>query len=233
MDDRPRHKILCKRKYYTYVVACMHNCKEPNFCREFWAFFRMKGLSPANYYNEGGIGDEVMRRVVFDCDRCGKRELNEVYGLYNREGEGEENLLGDDERFEQVTKVGHNAQLVEALAFGTLRSLEEGLGWVHYCRRCFMTVSDNLAKIANIKKPVKVKPRPGLPPIDDPSREPATVAPPEPIGAGKPLPQAPSDPSREPATVAPKAKPKAKAKAKAPAKKKTSGDLPLTRGGKK
>ena len=271
LDDKPRHKILCRRKYYTYVVACMHNCKEPNFCREFWSFFRTKGLSLANYYNEDGIGDEIMRRVVFDCDRCGKRELTEVYGLYNREGEGEENLLGDDERFEQVTKVGHNAQLVEALTFGTLRSLEGGLGWVHYCRRCFMTVSDNLAKIANIKKPAKVKPRPGLPAADDPGREPvedpsklaersratedpdpsrepvedpsklaersrATVDPPD------PSPEPVEDPSklaeRSRATVAPQLKPKLKskkkkAKAKAPDKKKTSGDLPLTRGGNK
>ncbi len=231
LDDRPRHKILCKGKYYTYVVACMHNCKEPHFCREFWAFFRTMGLTPASYYNEGGIGDEIMRRVVFDCDRCGKRDLTEVYGLYNREGEGEENLLGEDERFEQVTKVGHNAQLVEALTFGTLRSLEEGLGWVHYCRRCFMTVSDNLAKIANIKKPAKVKPRPGLSTIDDPSREPATV---EPDPSREPATVEP-DPSREPATVEPKpkAKTKPKAKAKAKPKKKKSGNLNLTRGAKK
>jgi len=156
-DDRPRHKILCKRKYYRYVVACMHNCSEPNFCREFWTFFQAMGLSPAEYYNEGGIGDAIMRRVVFDCDRCGKKELQEVFGLYNREGEGEEHLLDEEQRLELISGVGHKEPLVEALTFSTLRSLEEALGWVHYCRRCFTTVSDNLAKVANLKKPAKPK----------------------------------------------------------------------------
>lgn len=214
-DDRPRHKILCKRKYYRYVVACMHNCVEPHFCREFWTFFKAIGRTPAEYYNEGGIGDAIMRRVVFDCDRCGKRDLADIYGLYDRNGEEEENLLGDEARLELINRVGYKDPLVETLTFATLRSLEDGLGWVHYCRRCFMTVSDNLAKVANLKKPVK-PPKP-KPKVAAPAPEPAAEVAPEPI----------LDPADEPA---PEAGPKTgKAGGKASGRKKSSGDLPLSK----
>ncbi len=221
-DERPRHKILCKRRYYRYVVACMHNCVEPHFCREFWTFFSAKGLTPAEYHNEGGIGDAIMRRIVFDCDRCGKRDLDTVFGRYDQAGEGEEHLLGEDARSDLIVEVGHKDPMVESLTFGTLRTLEDGLGWLHYCRRCFSYMADNLAKVANVKKPAR-PPKPRPKPEPEPAPKPA-VAPESgpvtpPTAASKPKPAvAPESGPVTPPTAEPKPEPKPKAKPKAKAK---------------
>ena len=163
-----------------------------------------------------------MRRVVFDCDRCGKRDLPDVFSLYSREGEGEEHLLDDEARLDLIIKVGHKDPIVESLTFDTLRSLQDGLGWLHYCRRCFMYVSDNLAKVANVKKPARA-PKPRLVAaaadplkLGEGSVEPTPEPVPEPVP--EPAPESVPDSPPEPAEAKPKARPKAKAKPKAKTK---------------
>ncbi|MBM4373111.1 MAG: hypothetical protein FJ098_15760 [Deltaproteobacteria bacterium] len=221
-DSRPKHKILCQRKYYRYVVACMHNCQEPHFCREFWTFFKAKGLTPREYHNDGGIGEAVMRRVVFDCDRCGKKDLDEVFGLYDRGGEGPEHLLGEEARMEQVAEVGYRDPLVVTLSQGVFSGLAEGRGWLHYCRRCFAATAEGLAKIANVKPVARTQPRTkNAAATPGPAARPATPAAP-------PAPRAPAP--RAPEPPPPAASPREETPAR-PAKgrpKKSSGEaLPL------
>ena len=157
--NTPKHKILCNRKFYRYVVACMHNCNEEHFCPEFWRFFEAIGSTPVEYYNRDGIGEAVMRRVVFDCDRCGKKDVEPVFGLYNRDGESEEHRLSEEGFFELLASAGKKDKLVAELSFSILEKVEEARGWIHYCDKCFGKMSDTLGQFVNVKKPPKKKPK--------------------------------------------------------------------------
>jgi len=202
-QKKPLDKILCRRKFYRYVVACMHNCEEPHFCREFWNFFDAKGVSPVEYYNEDGIGEKAMRRIVFDCDRCGKKDIQEVFGLYSVEGEAEENRLSPEQELETVSKVGHKDPLVATVAYHMMADLEGGKGWQHYCRKCFQKVADNVAQILNEKRPTPGK---------------KTAKKKEPVETPTPI-KEPEETSKAPA-------PK---KEKAPAKKRKTGEGKTTK----
>jgi len=147
---RPLDKILCEGKFYRYVVACMHNCPNPHFCREFWHFFDAVGKTPAEYYNEDGIGERAMRRVVFDCDRCGKRDIEEMFGLYNTGGEADEFRITPEERVRNVEKLGYSTPDVPAVSYAILAELEKVRGWQHYCGKCFQAVVDSAGKILNL-----------------------------------------------------------------------------------
>lgn len=150
--DAPLDKIVCERKFYRYVVACMHNCPHPHFCYEFWEFFRSRGITPVEYYNQDGIGEKVMRRVVFDCDRCGKRDIQEVFGIYDLKGEASENRLDESERIEAALTAGIADADVTRLTYMLLEQIEGIKGWQHYCRRCFQSIAEHVAKV--LKPPV-------------------------------------------------------------------------------
>ncbi len=153
----PRDYIMCRGRYMKMVVACMHNCREPNFCASFWNFFSQKDISPKIYYNYEEIGDKVMRRIVIDCDRCGKREIDTVYSLYNKEGEGEEFLLPEEERLQMVEDVGYGAHkegfnpVVDAI----FKYAEQEKKWVHYCQKCFQAINDSIGKALKIESSIK------------------------------------------------------------------------------
>ncbi len=155
---KPLDKILCGGKFYRYVVACMHNCPNPHHCKEFWSFFGAKGLTPAEYYNEGGIGEKVMRRVVFDCDRCGKKDVDAMFGLYTEAGELPEHRLPEAKRGEMILQFGFGSQDVNRLCGSVLESLESAKGWQHYCSKCFQKVVDGVATI--LGEPRKAAPKP-------------------------------------------------------------------------
>jgi hypothetical protein len=149
---RPTDKILCHRKFYRYVVACMHNCPDPHFCAEFWAFFDARGTTPAEYFNVQGIGERAMRRVVFDCDRCGRKDMPEMFGLYNRDGETEAHRISEQEQIAAVARCGTYANEVTQLSYGLLGQLEKVRGWQHLCDKCFRKVLDS---IVGLLTPVK------------------------------------------------------------------------------
>lgn len=156
--SKPRDKILCRKKVYRYVIACMHNCPEPHYCPEFWRFFRAKGTTPVLFYNEGGIGEEAMRRIVFDCDRCGKKDIVNMFGLYSRGGETEEDRLDAAQRAELTAAVGHTDEHVVHISFNILEDLEELKSWQHYCKGCFQKVTDSTKSILHPpRKPGKKK----------------------------------------------------------------------------
>ncbi len=152
---RPLDKILCEGKFYRYVVACMHNCPNPHFCREFWHFFDAVGKTPAEYYNEDGIGERAMRRVVFDCDRCGKRDIEEMFGLYNTGGEAEEFRISPEERVRNAEKLGYSTPDVPAVSYAILAELEKVRGWQHFCGKCFQAVVDSAGRILNLAPKVE------------------------------------------------------------------------------
>ncbi len=156
---KPLDKILCGGKFYRYVVACMHNCPNHHYCKEFWSFFAAKGMTPAEYYNEGGIGEKVMRRVVFDCDRCGKKDIGEMFGLYTDGGEGPENRIGEGRRLELVQQFGYSSGDMVKLTTAVLENLETAKGWQHFCGKCFQRMVDGVGNILgeSKKSPPKAK----------------------------------------------------------------------------
>ncbi len=176
---KPLDKILCGGKFYRYVVACMHNCPRPHYCNELWQFFEAIGKTPAEYYNEDGIGEKVMRRIVFDCDRCGKRDLLEVYGLYNLEGEEEVCRLDEVQRADMLLQAGHTGEHISRISFIMLDELETSKEWQHYCRACFKDVADGIARM--LKPPSnRVRKRKKLTPARIAAKKPpVTVAPDE------------------------------------------------------
>ena len=147
----PLDKIRCRNGHRRYVVACMHNCPRPRYCREFWQFFETQGIAPTDYYNEDGIGELAMRRIVFDCDRCGKKDLEEVFSMYSAEGEGPDAALSEEQRRTMVESCGFAWDGLGPFVFHTLERLERDLGWVHYCRRCFQQSTEFMGKICQVK----------------------------------------------------------------------------------
>lgn len=203
----PVDKIRCRGRVFRYVVACMHNCEEPRFCPEFWAFFERRGIDPPDYYNEDGIGDRAMRRIVIDCDRCGRKDLDRVYALYRPEGEGEEYELSEEDREALVDEAGFAWDDIGPLLFHVMGELETGRSWVHYCKRCFGQMAEAVGKICQVKPAGKSAKKPAAKkPV---AKKPAAEAPAE---EAAPAP----DKSAEKAT-----KKAAKAPAKKPAKKAT------------
>lgn len=236
--SKPRDKILCGKKIYRYVIACMHNCPEPHYCPEFWRFFQAKGITPVEFYNEGGIGEEAMRRIVFDCDRCGKKDIPDMFGMYSRGGETEEDLIDEIQQAEMVKGVGHGHEHVSHITFSILGDLEQLRQWQHYCRVCFKKVADSAKSILNPpRKPGRKKAKPA-PKVEEPAK-PAVAAPAaaskaattaKPVKPAKPA--KPSKPAKagKPAKASKTARVASPVKGKATAKAKkapTGGSLPL------
>lgn len=99
-----------------------------------------------------------MRRVVFDCDRCGKKDIGEMFGLYTDAGEQPENRLTETRRAEMLSQFGYGSQDVNRLCTSVLESLEASKNWQHYCSKCFQRVVDGVASIlGEPRKVVKQK----------------------------------------------------------------------------
>ncbi len=187
-SEPPRDKILCEGRYYRYVVACMSNCRYPHYCNAFWRFFESRGLTPVRYYNEGGIGEQAMRRIVIDCDRCGRRDIGDVFALYTPEGEGEAYLVPLDEQHGRVQAAGYPAAELWPFLQGWLAQLERERQWVHLCGPCFQKLCDCTATILNVKRQKEAARPDGaavatLVPADEPDAEdpPADIEPVVPV----------------------------------------------------
>ncbi len=189
---RPADKILCEGKFQRYVVACMRNCPQPEHCREFWAFFRARGESPQQYLHRHGIEEDFMKRIVFDCDRCGKRDIGEPWTLWHHSGESEGQRLPPE-------KIAATLAKTEPLACShgfvevVLEALKTEHAFEHYCEACFKKVASLAGAITGKPLP-KVAPKPAtasaaspvarvmgtsrpalvVKPVDDPFDGPAT-----------------------------------------------------------
>lgn len=148
---------MCRGRFQRRVVACMHNCPQGGgqHCRRFWDFFKGIGQTPVEYYNEDGIGEQVMRRIVFDCDRCGKRDVNPTYSRYRPDGESEEHLLDEPERVAVLAEHGYESRAAERSVFDLLQVFEEEKTWQHFCPRCFTTILDSVGKLLQERPPTR------------------------------------------------------------------------------
>jgi hypothetical protein len=136
----PTDKILCEGRYVRYVVACMHNCPRRGHCPQFWEFFRAKGIRPVDYSNENGIGEAVMKRVVFDCDRCGKRDIGEPWSALHTSGEAENTPLSAEE-FRDLARRAGPLSCGEPFLASVLELLRRDYDWQHFCEPCFKKVA--------------------------------------------------------------------------------------------
>lgn len=155
-----------------------------------------------------------MRRVVFDCDRCGKRDLPEVFGLYSLEGEAPEYRLSQEQEADLTQRVGYVSEELTRLTFVVLEEVEKTRHWEHLCKTCFRKITDNVAGIlgdvkpkAAPKKPKPPKPRPE-PPEEQTAPLPAEVV--EPMETHEPTTELTPPPPAE--KVVPPAEPPRKAK---------------------
>jgi len=208
----PQDKVLCLGRFRRKVVACMDHCPFfDNYCTPFWDFFRHRGVTPAEYYNAGGIGEKVMRRIVYDCDRCGRRAVQPVYALDITGDEGT-GPLGEEARRDAVLSRGYSAAAVTEAAYLILGIVQREKGWEHFCGVCFRHVCDGVAKALGERRPKKAKPQVAPEPVIE--AEPVVVAAPAPTnGKSKPAANATAK-----ATAKAKAKAKAKLRPKAKAK---------------
>ena len=94
-----------------------------------------------------------MRRVVFDCDRCGRKDLPEVFGPYNRDGESDEYRLDEAAQSDAVLLTGHTDVHVTRITYVVLDQLEVAKNWQHFCRKCFRTVTDGVSRMLTPPKP--------------------------------------------------------------------------------
>ncbi len=197
----PADKILCQGKYRRYVVACMKNCTEPHYCPEFWQFFERRGLTPSHYLKQNGIEENVMKRIVFDCDRCGKKDVGVPWSIFHVGGTEEGQRLQPAEWLEHVARAGDTG-CTEGFLFGVLGLLHEEHKWEHFCDTCFRKIAGLSAQIVGkpVAKPaanvavesamtararaLAGEPKPA--PRPEPKPEPKPVAKPEPKPVAKP-----------------------------------------------
>jgi len=130
----------------------MQNCWLPHYCKEFHKFFDKRGITPIEYFNRDGIGAKAMRRIVFDCDRCGRRDVDPVFSRHSREGQTDEFLLELEARTTLVESAGYVYEDIGEVVFGLLEQLERQRSWHHFCDRCFGKMTDNLAQIMNVTR---------------------------------------------------------------------------------
>lgn len=136
----PTEKILCGGKFYRLVVACCRNCTEPQFCREFWDFFQKNGTNPQEYLRKFGIKEDVMKRIVFDCDRCGKKDIGEPVSVFFTDGEHDGERMTHEEFAASIERLGKLPVSKEYLG-DVLALLHTHEGWEHYCTPCFRKVA--------------------------------------------------------------------------------------------
>lgn len=93
-----------------------------------------------------------MRRIVIDCDRCGKKDVTPFYSRYTREGESQEYLQGAKERREMIENSGYPAETIGEVVFSILQKLETDRQWLHYCEKCFSKIVESVATIYEERK---------------------------------------------------------------------------------
>ena len=136
----PSDRILCQGRFYRYLVACLHNCTQGFQCREFWQFFRDRNVTPMEWASRHGLGRDIMKRIVFDCDRCGKKEIGEPWSVFRTSGDCEGERIPPDETKALIAKAGPIG-CSDAFVGGVLDLLHAEHGWDHFCEPCFRKVA--------------------------------------------------------------------------------------------
>ena len=156
----PTDYIICMDRFPRLVVACMNHCPYDKYCFQFYKFFRKREISPVDYYNEDGLGAKVMRRVVFDCDRCEKKDIAKFYSRYTVEGVSEE-YLRPREEMDSISEIfGYPHDPIGRAVEQIQMIMEESQSWVHMCEKCYQKLVEDVAKQFKIKSkltPKKIK----------------------------------------------------------------------------
>jgi hypothetical protein len=142
--------IPCPEGRTKAVVACMANCRRK--CDQFWKFFEKLGKSPREYYNRDNVGEDVMRRVVFDCDRCGRKDVSPIYSRYDETSYPEDKVLDRDTQAGLLENTDYLYNEIGSSFFQIVHILEQETGWRHFCDKCFLKVLSSWAGILAIKK---------------------------------------------------------------------------------
>jgi hypothetical protein len=149
----PSDKILCQGRFLRYLVACLHNCPSRNRCPEFKEFFKARGLTPLQWAQQIGVAEDVMKRIVFDCDRCGKKDVGEPWSAFQTSGPDEGRPLAPAD-FRALAERAAIPDGVDAFVGQVLGLLRDGQGMEHYCEACFRKVA-GLA-VAIVGKPTAI-----------------------------------------------------------------------------
>jgi len=132
------------------VVACMAHCSQR--CEAFWGFFRKIQKTPREYYNKDNIGELCMRRVVFDCDRCGKKDIGKVFSRYDEEIYPEEKVLEKDQLSALLEESDYLYTDIGESFFQIMQIMEKEKKWRHFCDKCFSKALNSWAQMLDIKK---------------------------------------------------------------------------------
>lgn len=149
-QDQPLDWIYCPDGKMKAVVACMVHC--PRKCDAFWIFFREIQKTPREYYNKDNIGELCMRRIVFDCDRCGKKDIGKVFSRYDEDAYPDEKLLDKKEMAAMLEESDYLYTDIGESFFHIMQVMEKEKNWRHFCDKCFDKVLGSWAQILSIKK---------------------------------------------------------------------------------
>jgi hypothetical protein len=153
-EDRshPMDYLHCQNRFPRLVVACMNHCPfGENYCKTFFNFFEEQRISPSEYFNQDGVGDKVMRRIVFDCDRCGKKEIPKVMSRYLDGCASDKHVLSDEEMADAILEQGyHFAGVGEAVIY-MMCLMERQNQWIHLCETCFGRLTLQIGKFLKTK----------------------------------------------------------------------------------
>ena len=148
-NEQPLDWIYCPDGRMKAVVACMANCKRR--CDAFWLFFRKIQKTPREYYNKDNLGELCMRRVVFDCDRCGKKDIGKAFSRYQEDAYPEEKVLDKESKAALLEDSDFLYDDLGESFFSILQLIEREKNWRHFCHKCFHKVLSSWAAILEIK----------------------------------------------------------------------------------
>ena len=80
-----------------------------------------------------------MKRIVFDCDRCGKKDIGEPVTIFHTDGADEGQKMTADE-FGAIMERTGKLPCTKDLLGDVLEMLHRHEGWEHYCSSCFRKV---------------------------------------------------------------------------------------------
>ena len=93
-----------------------------------------------------------MRRTVFDCDRCGKKDIEYVFSRYDETAYPEDKLLDPAEMNRMFEKTDYLFNEIGASFSDIIGILERERQWRHFCDKCFNRILGSWASILDIKK---------------------------------------------------------------------------------
>ncbi|MBP7125385.1 hypothetical protein KBD49_03355 [Myxococcota bacterium] len=93
-----------------------------------------------------------MKRIVFDCDRCGKKDIGAPFSLFRTSGEAEGSRMSPEE-FQPVFEALGPQGCSQAFLESVLAALKDQCGYEHYCEGCFRKIGSLATALVNRPAP--------------------------------------------------------------------------------